>query len=117
MHKSVFPRSSLKPNYDADYILLLLALKKKKRFTLACKYKRHSFWMLGYLGGVFLLTNINSASIQAFHCEVEALSFLTEPVRHWNRTVLKYHGPGRLRVPAHLEDRLFLTADWLNSAI
>lgn len=82
-----------------------------------CKYKRHSFWMLGYLRGVFLLTNINSASIQAFHCEVEALSFLTEPVRHWNRTVLKYHGPGRLRVPAHLEDRLFLTADWLNSAI
>lgn len=58
-----------------------------------------------YLDGVFLLTNINSAPIQAFHGDDEALSFLTKPVGDWNGTIFKYHRPGRLGVPTHLEIR------------
>lgn len=53
----------------------------------------------------FLLTNINPASIQAFHGDAEALSFLTKPVSHWNGTVLKYDRSGWLRVPAYLKGR------------
>lgn len=55
---------------------------------------------------VFLLTDINPASVQASHGDAEALSLLAEPVTHWHLAVLKYHRPGRLRVPAHLEDTL-----------
>lgn len=49
------------------------------------------------------LTDVNPASIQAFHSDAEALSFLAEQVAHWNRAVLKDHRPGGLRVPTHLE--------------
>lgn len=51
------------------------------------------------------LTDVNPASIQAFHGDIEALSFLAEPVAHWNSAVLKDHCPGGLRVPAHLGGR------------
>lgn len=58
------------------------------------------------MDGVSLLTNVNPASIQAFHGDIESLSLLTEPVGHWNGTILKYDRSGRLRVPAHLENKL-----------
>lgn len=49
-------------------------------------------------------TDVNSASVQALHGDAEALSFLAEPVAHWNSTVLKDHRPGGLRVPTHLQE-------------
>lgn len=52
-----------------------------------------------------LLTDVNPASIQAFHGDVETLTLLTKPVGHWDGTVLKYHRSSRLRIPTHLEDR------------
>lgn len=51
-----------------------------------------------------LLTNVNPASVQAFHGDVEPLSLLTQPVGHWHGTVLKYNRSSWLRVPTHLED-------------
>lgn len=54
---------------------------------------------------ISLLTNVNPASVQAFHGDVEPLTLLTKPVGHWDGTVLKYHRSSRLRVPTHLEDR------------
>lgn len=52
----------------------------------------------------FCLTDVNPASVQAFHGDAEALSFLAEPVAHRNSTVLKDHRPGGLRVPTHLQE-------------
>lgn len=49
------------------------------------------------------LTDVNPASVQAFHGDAKALSLLAEPVARWNSTVLKDHRPGGLRVPTHLE--------------
>lgn len=54
--------------------------------------------------GVSPLTNVNPASIQAFHSDGESLPFLTKSVGHWNSTILKYHRSGWLRVPTHLEN-------------
>lgn len=54
---------------------------------------------------ISLLTDVNPASVQAFHGDVEPLTLLTKPVGHWDGTVLKYHRSSRLRVPAHLEGR------------
>lgn len=54
---------------------------------------------------IFLpLTDVNPASVQAFHGDTEPLTFLTEPVGHWHGTVLKYHRSRGLRIPTHLED-------------
>lgn len=50
-----------------------------------------------------LLTNVDPASVQAFHSDTESLSFLAEPVAHWNGTILKDDRSGWLGVPTHLE--------------
>lgn len=50
------------------------------------------------------LTDVNPASVQAFHSDIEALSFLTQPVGHWHGAVLKNHRSCRLRIPTHLKD-------------
>ncbi len=49
-------------------------------------------------------TNINSASIKAFHGNVEALPLCSKPIGHRDSAVLKYHGSGWLRVPTYLKD-------------
>lgn len=54
---------------------------------------------------VLPLTDVNPASVQAFHGDIEPLSLLAEPVGHRHGTVLKYYRPGRLRIPTHLEDK------------
>lgn len=51
------------------------------------------------------LTDVDPASVQAFHGDVEPLSLLTEPVGHWHGAVFEYHRSSRLRIPTHLEDR------------
>lgn len=51
-----------------------------------------------------LLTNVDPASVQAFHSDAESLSFLVEPVAHWNGTILKDDRSGWLGVPTHLEE-------------
>ncbi len=58
------------------------------------------FMMLSVL--TVQLTNINPATIDATHSNVEALSFLTNQVSYWHSTVLHDHLPGWLTVPAHL---------------
>ncbi len=55
-----------------------------------------------YLVRVSLLTDVDPASIKASHGDAESLPLLTEPVGHWNGTILKYHRSGRLGVPTHL---------------
>lgn len=52
----------------------------------------------------FWLADVNPASVQAFHGDAKALTFLAEPVARWNGAVLKDHRPGGLRVPSHLEE-------------
>lgn len=63
-------------------------------------YHEHS---TAHFNSAFLLTNINSASVQALHGHGESLPLCPKPVDHWNGTALKYHRPGRLGVPTHLE--------------
>ena len=49
------------------------------------------------------LTDIDPASVESSHRDIEALSFMAQPVGHWNSAVLKYHRSGWLGVPAHLQ--------------
>lgn len=60
--------------------------------------------IITHYGALLPLTDVNPASVQAFHGDVEPLSLLTEPVGHRHGTVLKYHRSRRLRIPSHLED-------------
>lgn len=53
----------------------------------------------------FCLTDVNPASVQAFHGDAKALPFLAEPVADRNGAVLKDHRPGGLRVPTHLQEK------------
>lgn len=58
----------------------------------------------GFFFAFFWLTDVNPASVQAFHGDAKALTLLAEPVARWNDAVLKDHRPGGLRVPSHLEE-------------
>jgi hypothetical protein len=50
------------------------------------------------------LTDIDPASIETSHGDIETLSFQAEQIGHWNGTILKYHGSGWLRIPPHLQN-------------
>lgn len=55
------------------------------------------------------LTDIDPASVQASHGNIESLSLHAQPIGHWNGTIFKYYSSGWLGIPPHLQHATHMT--------